>query len=54
MRIIARFLRCMKTVQPAALAGFDYPGSMLARAGGRLAEAVRGRCIVPALLDRFP
>jgi glycosyltransferase involved in cell wall biosynthesis len=36
--ILARFLRCMAEINPVAIAGFDYPGAMLARAGGRLAR----------------
>jgi glycosyltransferase involved in cell wall biosynthesis len=34
LRILSRFLRAMKQVQPAAVAGVDYPGAMLARVGG--------------------
>ena len=37
-RILARFLRYARTLRPAALAGFDYPGTMLARAGGAIAR----------------
>ena len=36
--ILARFLRCMAAIKPVAIAGFDYPGAMLARAGGSLAR----------------
>ena len=36
--ILAQFLRHMAAIKPAAIAGFDYPGAMLARAGGRLAR----------------
>lgn len=36
--ILTRFLRCMRRIGPVALAGFDYPGAMLARAGGALAR----------------
>lgn len=36
--ILARFLKCMAAIKPAAIAGFDYPGAMLARAGGKLAR----------------
>jgi glycosyltransferase involved in cell wall biosynthesis len=38
VRILARFLRCIRDVDPVALAGFDYPGAMLARAGGTIAR----------------
>ena len=38
VRILARFLRCMRDMDPVALAGFDYPGAMLARAGGTFAR----------------
>lgn len=38
IRILTRFLRCMRRMGPVALAGFDYPGAMLARAGGALAR----------------
>jgi glycosyltransferase involved in cell wall biosynthesis len=37
-RILTRFLQYLKEVRPAALAGFDYPGSMLARVGGAVAR----------------
>jgi len=37
-RILTRFLQYLKDVRPAALAGFDYPGSMLARVGGAVAR----------------
>jgi glycosyltransferase involved in cell wall biosynthesis len=37
-RILTRFLHYLKDVRPAALAGFDYPGSMLARIGGAVAR----------------
>jgi glycosyltransferase involved in cell wall biosynthesis len=37
-RILIRFLQYLKDVRPAALAGFDYPGSMLARIGGTVAR----------------
>jgi glycosyltransferase involved in cell wall biosynthesis len=36
--ILTRFVQCLKTIAPAALAGFDYPGTMLARAGGAVAR----------------
>ena len=38
-RILTRFLQYLKEVRPAALAGFDYPGSMLARVGGAVARS---------------
>jgi glycosyltransferase involved in cell wall biosynthesis len=37
-RILTRFLQYLKDVRPSALAGFDYPGSMLARVGGAVAR----------------
>ena len=37
-RILTRFLQYLKDVRPSALAGFDYPGSMLARIGGTVAR----------------
>lgn len=37
-RILTRFLRYLREVRPAALAGFDYPGAMLARVGGAFAR----------------
>jgi glycosyltransferase involved in cell wall biosynthesis len=37
-RILPRFLQYLKDVRPAAIAGFDYPGSMLARVGGAVAR----------------
>ena len=36
--ILSRFLRCVLPLSPRALAGFDYPGTMLARVGGALAR----------------
>jgi glycosyltransferase involved in cell wall biosynthesis len=36
--ILVRFLRCMAAIRPSAIAGFDYPGAMLARTGGTLAR----------------
>jgi glycosyltransferase involved in cell wall biosynthesis len=38
LRILARFLRCIGSVDPVAIAGVDYPGAMLARAGGAIAR----------------
>ena len=38
IRILARFMRCVRGFGPVALVGFDYPGAMLARAGGALAR----------------
>jgi len=38
IRILARFVRCVKGLGPVALVGIDYPGAMLARAGGALAR----------------
>jgi glycosyltransferase involved in cell wall biosynthesis len=37
-RILTRFLQYLKDIRPDALAGFDYPGSMLARVGGAVAR----------------
>ena len=37
-RILTRFLQYLKDVRPSVLAGFDYPGSMLARVGGTVAR----------------
>src|SRR5215208_6389140 len=36
--ILARFLWHIASIRPDAVIGFDYPGAMLARAGGRLAR----------------
>jgi glycosyltransferase involved in cell wall biosynthesis len=36
IRILARFVRYVRSLDPVALVGFDYPGAMLARAGGAL------------------
>jgi len=38
VRILSRFLRHVKRLGPVAVVGFNYPGSMLARAGGTLAR----------------
>ena len=38
LRILVRFLRHMRDLQPAALVGFNYPGILLARAAGALAR----------------
>ena len=38
LRILARFVRYAKRLGPVALVGIDYPGAMLARAGGALAR----------------
>jgi len=37
-RILGRFLRQVKPLAPEAIAGFDYPGTMLARVGGAVAR----------------
>lgn len=36
--ILSRFLRHVRPLAPRALAGFDYPGTMLARVGGAVAR----------------
>jgi glycosyltransferase involved in cell wall biosynthesis len=38
VRILSGFLRYVKKLGPVAVVGFNYPGSMLARAGGTLAR----------------
>jgi glycosyltransferase involved in cell wall biosynthesis len=38
IRILARFMRYVRGLGPVALVGVDYPGAMLARAGGALAR----------------
>ena len=38
IRILARFVRHVKALGPVALVGIDYPGAMLARAGGAFAR----------------
>jgi glycosyltransferase involved in cell wall biosynthesis len=38
VRILSRFVRYAKDLGPVAVVGFNYPGSMLARAGGALAR----------------
>ena len=38
LSILMRFLRCIRKERPTVLAGFDYPGSMLARVGGAIAR----------------
>src|SRR5262245_14207835 len=38
MRILGRFLKHVAPLGPGAIAGFDYPGTMLARVGGAVAR----------------
>ena len=38
IRILTRFVRCVRQLGPVALVGIDYPGAMLARAGGAFAR----------------